>query len=205
MNTITPNTHLSSLEHHQPGLELVLPDGRTLEHPVRMEMARHSGTRFFQRYPEVGEVVKDLAKEGVTISEIALIIAPHVGREVEMDEKGKVKDSGLRKLIERYLTASGIKMGAVTAGKAAMVASEALSQALNIIPKATVKELGALSMTATQATQIEREQAGVSLPPVRHVHLHVTPADLERMHEEAAAVDTRQVDTRHKTEPIIDA
>lgn len=169
--------------------------GTLLVSPLQAELARHSGTRFFAQHEDAGKAVVQLLQEGVPVSEVARIIAPHVGRPLEQqrDASGKVIDTGLRKLVERFGAAHGIKMGGVIAGRAAMVANEALAQIQDVLPKATHKELGALSMAATQATQIQREQAGVSLPPVRHVHLHVTAADLERMHEEAAS------------KPIIDA
>jgi len=162
--------------------------GALLVSPLQTEMARHSGTRFFSQHEEAGNAVVQLLKEGVPVSEVARIIAPHVGRPLEgqRDSNGKIIDTGLRKLVERFGAAHGIKMGNVIAGRAAMVANEALAQIQDVLPKATHKEIGALSMAATQATQIEREQAGVSLPPIRHVHLHVTPDDLERMHEEAS-------------------
>jgi hypothetical protein len=169
--------------------------GALLVSPLQAELARHSGVRFFAQHKEAGDVVLELLQEEVTSSEVTRIIGPHVGRPLEgqRDASGKVIDTGLRKLVERFGAFHGIKLGGRIAGRAAMVANEALAQIQDVIPNATHKELGALSMAATQATQIQREQAGVSLPPVRHVHLHVTAADLERMHEEAAS------------KPIIDA
>jgi hypothetical protein len=171
----------------QPKLALTLPDGSALAEPLQVEMARHSGVEFFKKHAEAGQAVLQLLREGVQTSEIARTIGPFVGR----PEEG-TKDTGLRKLIERFGAFHQVKMGSVIAGRAAMVANESLAQMQEVIHRATHKELGALSMAATQATQIEREAAGVSLPPIRHVHLHVTPEDLERMEREAAG-------------PIIDA
>lgn len=171
----------------QPKLPLKMADGSALSDPLQVLMARHSGTRFFEQHVEAGQAVLQLLREGVQVAEIARMIGPYVGR----PEEG-TRDTGLRKLIERYGAYHQVKMGSVIAGRAAMVANESLAQMQEVIHRATHKELGALSMAATQATQIEREAAGVSLPPIRHVHLHVTPEDLERMEREAAG-------------PIIDA
>jgi hypothetical protein len=165
----------------QPKLPLTLPDGTALAEPLQMELARHSGVRFFEQHREAGEAVLQLLREGVPVSEVARTIGPFVGR----PDEGS-KDTGLRKLVERFGAFHQVKMGGVIAGRAAMVANEALAQMQEVMPRATHKELGALSMAATQATQIEREAAGVSLPPIRHVHLHVTPEDLERMEREAS-------------------
>lgn len=184
-----PALGMDVMASEQVPLPLVDQAGQPLVSALQSELARHSGTRFFSLHEEAGEAVLQLLKEGVPVSEVARFIAPHVGRpqEQQKDATGKIIDTGLRKLIERFGAANGIKMGNVIAGRAAMVANEALAQIQDVLPKATHKEIGALSMAATQATQIEREQAGVSLPPIRHVHLHVTPDDLERMHNEASS------------------
>jgi hypothetical protein len=185
----------------QPPLPLTLANGEPLPDALEQEAARHSGTRFFQKHESVGRLVLQLLEEGVGTSEIARVVGPYCGRA----DEATGTDTGLRKLIERFGAYHKVKLGDVIGHKAAAVASGALERMLDVVPKATAKELGALSMAATQAHTIHREAAGISLPPIRHEHVHVNLSELRQMAataERQAVIDVVSVEPQEPAFPI---
>jgi len=139
----------------QPSLPLTMPDGTALAEPLQAALREHSGQRFFAQFPEVRQAVLTLLKEGNAISEIARVVGPFCGRADE-----GARDTGLRKLITGLAVSEGLDLNDTARSKAAVLRDLAIDRASELTPLASTKELGALSMVATQAHQIERNLGG---------------------------------------------
>lgn len=148
---------------HIPQLPLQLPDGSALPPPPKAALRPHTGTRFWADNPEAKAAAIELLKEGLSLSEIAVAVGPMCGKSGDPD-----KDNGIRKHLQALCVLERIDRTEAARYRFAVLRDEAADRMLDVVPHATRKELGALSMVATQAHQIERTLGGEANVVVEH-------------------------------------
>jgi hypothetical protein len=143
--------------------------------PPEPEWRQHTGSTVGRHYPEAKADALQLIREGVSISEVARLIGPRIGR----DGEGSL--DGLRKIIRAWIIEARIDMSDIARVKASILRDEALERATDIMPHATKRELGSIAMMLTQAHQVERNLGG--LPTEIKLTTKLTLADLEALRQ----------------------
>lgn len=144
-------------------LPLMQSDGSALPPPPKTALRPHTGARFWADNPEAKGVAIELLKEGESLSAIAAAIGPMCGKSGD-----KAKDNGIRKHLQALCVLEKIDRTEAARYRFAVLRDEAADRMLEVVPNATKKELGALSMVATQAHQIERTLGGEANVVVEH-------------------------------------
>jgi hypothetical protein len=158
-----------------PPLPLTLPDGAPLPPRPTETWRQHTGTTLAKHHPEAHAQALDLIRHGESITEVARLIGPELGK----TDPGS--QDGLRKIIRGWIIDARIDLTDIARLKAAIVRDEALEAAANLLPQAKVRDLGPIAMTLTQANQVERNLGG--LPTEIKLTTKLTLADLEALRQ----------------------
>lgn len=181
-----------------PDSTVTTPLGFEAPVPPKLAHRPHTGARFWAQHPEAREAAIEMLKEGVSMSEIARLLGPMCGRTTPED-----KDNGIRRHLEALVVTERIDLAEIARYRFAVVRDAAAEKMLDVIPKATHKELGALSITANQAHQIERTLGGEANVVVEH-RITGLPT-LAQLREEARQAMQAATTESEPLRPVVEA
>jgi hypothetical protein len=158
-----------------PPLPLTLPDGTPLPPPPKEAWRECTGSTLAKKHPESHAHAIELLLDGLTLSEIAEIIGPDMGKE------GPGEIDGLRKIIRGWRKRAGIDPNEIAREMASDLRHETIANLRRNVANAKVRDIGPVAMALTQAHNVERSLGG--LPTEIRETRKLTLADLEALRQ----------------------